>query len=563
MIFMRKKVIFVGIILIILLLIVGVTIFKKSNENTPYKPELSKEKPSTSNLDEEINVVTSLEDKITENTIWCGTFNLIWNDLKNDLAKQDIVFTPQLEMIENLNRGTFTTDYLSEKSYYKVYGFPDLNLKQEIEKAIKDKFNEKSEILDEFDWENHNPDDYFLYAMLKKEFEFPKVFTKFENETFKNYENVKYFGIDKTTSEEVRSQVKVLYYNSKDDFAIKLLTKNEDEVIVSKGSSGNNFKEIYDNVINLSEEYEGSQRLLEDEIVKIPNIKFKTNKEFKEIENKTFYFSNGDPYKIDKALQTVEFELDEKGGKIKSEAGMMVLKESIVMPEEIREFIVDDTFNIFLVEKDKDLPYFAAKISDISKVQDSIENNDLEIDENSNTDALQSEESVSKLARMYIEMIDDIMKQDEGLQGNTEFISIDFTNFRRPLTESEKAIKYKQPNFEAKEEEEKWLLEIKSRPLEEETKKEIIEHLEKNYPEVEIKQNTYEELVSQGLATKDEGIEKGILIHVSSLPEVIEENKAKINLTKYRGPLGADFIDYEMKYKKDRWNLKVLSFAIS
>ena len=34
-----------------------------------------------------------------------------------------------------------------------------------------------------------------------------------------------------------------------------------------------------------------------------------------------------------------------------------------------REFVVDDTFTIFLKEKDKELPYFAAKISDITKVQ--------------------------------------------------------------------------------------------------------------------------------------------------------------------------------------------------
>ena len=48
---------------------------------------------------EGISSVLSLEDKIQENTIWCGTFQLIWNDLKNDLAKQDIVFNPQLKVV--------------------------------------------------------------------------------------------------------------------------------------------------------------------------------------------------------------------------------------------------------------------------------------------------------------------------------------------------------------------------------------------------------------------------------------------------------------------------------
>ncbi len=41
---------------------------------------------------------------------WCGTFNLIWNDLKNELAKKDIEFTPQLDVVRNLNKGTFNTE---------------------------------------------------------------------------------------------------------------------------------------------------------------------------------------------------------------------------------------------------------------------------------------------------------------------------------------------------------------------------------------------------------------------------------------------------------------------
>jgi len=71
---------------------------------------------------------------------------------------------------------------------------------------------------------------------------------------------------------------------------------------------------------------------------------------------------------IEKALQTIQFDLDKKGGKIKSEAGMMVSKTAL-MPGESREFAVDNTFAIFLKEEGKDNPYFAAKIDDITKFQ--------------------------------------------------------------------------------------------------------------------------------------------------------------------------------------------------
>ena len=319
---------------------------------------------------EGVTTTLTLEDEIQDDTIWCGTFQLIWNDLKNDLAKQDIVFTPQLKVVENLNKETFRVNDLSNKYFYKKIGTPSISLKKEIEQAIKDKFNEKSDILNDFEWENRDPKDYFLYAMLKKEFQFEKAFEELDNGKFTDYENVSYFGIKKSSeSEELRNQVKVLYYNSKDDFAIKLITKQEDEVILCKNPKGNTFNEIYKNITTQESKYKGNKNFQEGELLKVPNIKMNEKTEFTEIQNKSFLFSNGDSYHIEKALQTIQFELDKTGGKIKSEAGMMVKYESAIMIDEIREFAIDDTFAIFLIEKGKDKPYFAGKINDITKFQ--------------------------------------------------------------------------------------------------------------------------------------------------------------------------------------------------
>lgn len=320
----------------------------------------------------DIATVLTLDDEINSNsnTIWCGTFQLIWNDLKNNLAKQDIVFSPQLKVIENLNKETFLESDLSEKYYYKKIGNPSLKLKEEIEKSIKDKFNEKSDILDDFEWENRNSEDYFLYTMLKKKFEFEKAFEEFEKGNFGEQENVSYFGIKKNNkSNELRNQIEILYYNSKDDFAIKLKTKQEDEVVFCKNPKGETFNEIYTNIKQQENTYKGNKNFQEGDLLKVPNIQIKQKKEFSEIQNNPFYFSNGKMYKIEKAIQTIDFELDKTGGKIKSEAGMMVNKEAGILYNEIREFSIDNTFAIFLIENQKEHPYFAAKISDISKVQ--------------------------------------------------------------------------------------------------------------------------------------------------------------------------------------------------
>lgn len=358
------------IIAILLILIIAGGIIVLSKIFNTNKPKEKEEILTNNNSKNGITTVLSLEDEISNNTIWCGTFQLIWNDLKNDLAKQDIIFNPQMKVVENLNKETFTTKDLSEKYYYKKVGVQSIELKNEIEKAIKDKFDETSDILDNFNWENTDPENYFLYAMLKKEFKFEKAFNEFENGNFGEYENISYFGIEKNEkSDELRDQVEVLYYENKENFAIKLKTKQEDEVILCKNPEGKTFNEIYENIINKEKIYKGNKNIENGELVKVPNLKIDEKKEFTEIEEKPFLFSNDDTYVIEKAMQTIKFELDKTGGKIKSEAGMMVNKATAVIMEEKREFAIDNTFAIFLKEEGKDKPYFAGKINDITKFQ--------------------------------------------------------------------------------------------------------------------------------------------------------------------------------------------------
>ena len=74
----------------------------------------------------------------------------------------------------------------------------------------------------------------------------------------------------------------------------------------------------------------------------------------------------------------------------------MVKNTSAIMLNEIREFAIDDMFAIFLIEQEKEKPYFAGKISDISKVQnDVVRPNNIE-----------EQNKTSKLAKMYIDMIE-------------------------------------------------------------------------------------------------------------------------------------------------------------
>lgn len=371
----KKKLLILMLIITLLIIIILVLILLRKN--------IIK---STNDLEKTkgITVVPTMNDEITADSSWCGTFQLVWNDMKNEVVKQDIIFTPQLKIVENLNKEDFNESMLSEEYYYKIYGLKTLELKNKIENEIRKKFNQTSDILDNFDWSENGLDDpnytsckrYFFYTMLYRKFEFLQEFDKLKDDKFgSNYENIEYFGIDNNTKDSVGNQIKVLYYKSKDNFAILINTKNNDEVIFCKNPIGKTFNEIYSNMNEETDKYDGDKSFKNIDEFKAPCLTFNEKKEYKELENKRFPVNNPiyDEGEIFKAIQTIKLSLDEKGGEIKSEAAIDMKTYATSFntkpKDEPRYFYVDDTFTLFLREKGKDKPYFAGRIDNITKFQ--------------------------------------------------------------------------------------------------------------------------------------------------------------------------------------------------
>ena len=321
-----------------------------------------------------ITVVPTLDDEITSDSSYCATFQLVWNDMKNKVIKKDIVFDPEEQEATNLNKEGFNEDMISEDYYFKAFGPKSQQLKEEIIKGIKEKFNQTSDVLDDFDWGEGKLDSpdlrrYFFYTMLYREFEYKERFMILEDSSFGNYKNIKYFGVNSKSSSEARNQIIVLFYNSKDDFAIKLTTKSNDEVILYKNPKGKTFNEIYSGITDETNKYTGHRNFEKEDEFKAPMINFNVKREYSELQNKPFYDNENREYVIEKAIQTINFKLDEKGGRVKSEAAIDTKNTSALPTKEPRYFNVDDTFAIFLKESSRDMPYFAARIDNIKKYQ--------------------------------------------------------------------------------------------------------------------------------------------------------------------------------------------------
>lgn len=306
-------------------------------------------------------IVTNLDETLSENSVWCGTFPLVWNELKENFnGNKNIEFTDGNSFeVNNLNKSYFNKNYLSNSSYYIKSGNINKELKEEITSAIKEKFNETSDILEDFDW-TPSKDRYLIYSMLIKKLEFPSKFEKLDKENFKDTKDVEYFGIKKF-QDKLSNQVKILYYIDENNFAVELLTKTDDKIILEKGSNKNTFREIYEDIKNKTQEEE----LGSNDILKIPYLETSLKQEFSQFANKMFINHENDEIIIEKAVQTIKFKLDEEGAKLKSEAGMTFYKSSF--DPDAKKLIFNSDFTLFLIEKD--VPYLALRVNDISDYQ--------------------------------------------------------------------------------------------------------------------------------------------------------------------------------------------------
>ena len=301
---------------------------------------------------------TSNISSTDKNKVWVGTFNLVWNDFMNDVIGGKIEFEDgPSELADELNKQSFTVNELNSNSYFKIHGGATLDLKNKIENGIKQKFNENSKVLDKVEW--GNPESYVLYAMLKKEFNYLERFPTLKNNKFGNSEEkVKYFGIEPDTSQNASKNIEILFYNSKQDFAIKLKTKEKEEVYLYRTTGENKtFEENYQEMIEKQSKYDGDKKWDKNDVLNIPFIKINNEINYDELCGRMIKGTN---WYIRQALQTIDFELNNYGGSVKSEALIEALKNAI--SNKGREFIYDDDFILYLKEENKQKPYFALKV---------------------------------------------------------------------------------------------------------------------------------------------------------------------------------------------------------
>ena len=306
------------------------------------------------NTNHNITMNPSYQSTLDENTInnlWVGTLDLAWKDLEEKIGLNKIELEGKMPQIANdLNESTFSKEMLNPNDY-----------KINVERTVTN--------------------GYKIDATLNKELNFLESFDNFSDYkwTFGNSEEyIKYFGINNASPEEMNKNVEILFYNKlnngsllSNDMAIKLKTKEGDEIILYRTDDKKSFDEYYEDIKAKTKNYKGRTEFSEDDELRIPYVKVNGMINYKQLYDKKIKNSKG--LYIYDVIQNVNFYLNERGCNLSSKATMVT--EYMGIGQDTKYCYFQDTFIIFMKEANSDKPYFALKV-DNNDILEKIEETD-------------------------------------------------------------------------------------------------------------------------------------------------------------------------------------------
>lgn len=321
-----------------------------------------------------LDVVVSIDDETRDNSVRCWAFQLIWSDIENDIQ-----IDTESQALKGLKKQTFKADQMPKNSYYNKFGLFTLDLKSEIEKWVNDVLNENvnpkflsdwtivPQSANYYEWKKEKK--YGMYSKFIKSINLKNSFEKLEDWTFADvYDDIKYFGIS-CNSDKKYDNVRVLYYNSNEDFAISIKTWSWEEIILSRWTKWKTFMITYNLIMSKERNYPGNHKFTKFDCLKIPELNVNFERDIYKLKDQKFSDTDGQVYRIDTAIQDVRIDLEKSSWSKKNKNLVDSLELSNIMWDKYHYFYFEKPFTIFIKDYNKDLPYFAAQVSDIKLFQ--------------------------------------------------------------------------------------------------------------------------------------------------------------------------------------------------
>lgn len=352
----RKK---YSLIIFIFLLIIGILLF------ILISPKAKKGNFIDSNDLEQTTFIATFDSNLPEhkNVIWCATFQIAWDKLKNDIIKEPVDIIDAQDFADELNRSEYSPENLDANSYYAAAGFVQKGIIDEVKKEMAKRF--PKEPLPVFSDEYYTlPNSILTYAYLNANIKFKYPFFAYKEAfSFVNSNNEKtnvtaFCGqLDEKDRGgnyyKIIEQVQVLYFEHSLDensnyFAVDLCKYTEPyQVILALIPQKDTFKEMISDVENNIAEYKNEfwswPDFFDADKLIVPDIFCKFNHHYKEVLDKKIANEPLKGYFIFDAMQTIDFSLNKSGVSLKSQSRLGGMMGGILKPRYLyfnRPFLV-------------------------------------------------------------------------------------------------------------------------------------------------------------------------------------------------------------------------------
>lgn len=315
-------------------------------------------------------IVPTLDTPIPDgkNVIWCCSFQMAWNRLREDVIKGPIRVANAQGVANRLNRASQRDHDLPEGSYYAAAGWVKDGIVTQIQEDMATQFPAQPVRLSDVSPGTMLIAYAFLAANVKLDMPFLENTSAFVFRSADGTETTTTsFGIreeDEYAYQKLRSQVEVLYHkreradhSAEAEFIVDLCRSSRpSQVILARIERGSTLAETIASVEGRTSDScprPAMHWLFDSEVLLMPNIHFRLEHRFSELEGEDKVLLNpGVEGFIAKAWQVIHFRLDRSGAQLGSTAKLY----SESMPP--RSFVFDKPFLVLMKKRGAGNPYF-------------------------------------------------------------------------------------------------------------------------------------------------------------------------------------------------------------
>jgi len=284
-------------------------------------------------------VVPTLESPIPQynNAIWCGTLQLAWNKLKNDIIREPIGLIGADRLSGELNNARLSAHDLDAGSFYADAGLVSDGILERIGEQMAKRFPAEPKPLFSGQYTQALPT-IVAYSYLYVNIPFTPPFSNrpfaftFRQSNGKSVETTSFCGLPRAA----RDQVDVLDYDActgfdragfdTAEFVVDLCKSTEPyQIILARipcpRSLGEGVASVEERIARFREksDYGNERKLKQEDSLIVPDVLFKLQHHFGELEGRSLANVRFEGYHLFEVVQIVDFGLSRTGLTLKSE----------------------------------------------------------------------------------------------------------------------------------------------------------------------------------------------------------------------------------------------------